>query len=482
MCLRIFCLVVAVLSFINVSLPNTYPEEYIHMAGLFDLRTDFTDGEHTLDEVVQMAKERGYKALFLNEHDVQSLEYGIWPLRNILKIKVSRPSILKNGALRYLQKIREISIRYPEMILVPGSESSPFYYWSGSLIKQNLTACDYERHLLVVNLNRAEDYEGLPVIHNPYILKVPLSRYLIGLAVLAFFLLSSWLLVRKRGLFRLFGIILAVLGSLLTLNEFAFKKSYYDPYKGDYGIAPFQELIDYVNSRGGMVFWNHPETASGQGPLGPIQKQTLPYPQILAESTQYTGFAALYGDSITLTDPGGLWDDILLAYCSGQRKKPIWGISSADFHKDGHAGEKLGNFPTIFLVKNQTKQDMLDALKRGRFYAYRGNVDLNRMELKEFFIQDQDTTEKAVLGEEIQLNKHPKIHILISSPMAEDKISVKVKLIRNGMLLEEFSGITPLKIEFLDRSLTPGGKSYYRLEANGENERILISNPIFVSF
>ena len=107
--------------------------------------------------------------------------------------------------------------------------------------------------------------------------------------------------------------------------------------------------------------------------MGPIFLDTQPYPNVLEESKGYTGFAALYGDNITVTEPGNMWDRVLLAYCEGKGDRPVWGISTADFHKEGEAGERLGNFPTAFLVHRRTKKEILGALKNGKMYACRGN-------------------------------------------------------------------------------------------------------------
>jgi hypothetical protein len=231
-----------------------------------------------------------------------------------------------------------------------------------------------------------------------------------------------------------------------------------------------------------MVFWNHPETKSGKGKLGPIFRDTPPHPQVLKESTNYTGFAALYGDSTTITEPGNIWDKVLIEYCSGQRENPVWGISSADFHREGAAGEKLGNYPTFFLVKNKTKKDILDALKKGRMYACRGDVDSPRLILEDFSISDSKTSQKVVMGEEIFSKGYPSINIRISTTDSEKGNSITVRLIRSGNLLETFSAEIPLSINFEDDFFEPGKKIYYRLDAIDKKGRKLVSNPIFVQF
>jgi len=457
-------------------------DEYIQVPGLLDLRTDFSDGTHSLEYLIQLAKKRGFHVLFINDHDRYVMEYGIRPFQNILKKKVEEPSINKRGPENYLNMIESASKKHPEMILIPGAESSPFYYWKGSYFKRNLTVYDWERHLLIVGLEKPEDYRDLPILHNGFSTKhIPASIP----AETFFFLIPLILvpyLIKRRGITRYLGIIILVLVLLLLLNNHPFRSSPYDQYHGSQGILPYQLLIDYVNSRGGMIFWNHPETRSGMGKIGPVSKNTAPYPEVLVQSKNYTGFTALYGERKTVTEPDNIWDTVLMEYCSGQRAHPVWGISSADFHEEGGAGEKLGNYPTIFLVKNKTKKDILDALKNGRMYAYRGDVDLPKLVLEDFSIYDSGTSLKAVMGGEIFSEGYPRINILISTADSEKGNPLTVRLIRSGELLETFSGEAPLRIDFKDDFFEPGKKMYYRLDASDNKGRKLVSNPVFVKF
>jgi|TARA_B100001971_G_C17892733_1_gene383875 hypothetical protein len=128
-------------------------EDYQQVAGLIDLRTTYSDGTHDLNFLVELAKKRGFDVIFINDHDRMALEYGIFPFRQILRKKVEKPSVNSNGADKYLQNIKQITRKYPDMIVIPGSESAPFYYWSGSCFKGNLTAHNWERHLLVIGMD-----------------------------------------------------------------------------------------------------------------------------------------------------------------------------------------------------------------------------------------------------------------------------------------------------------------------------------------
>jgi len=282
----------------------------------------------------------------------------------------------------------------------------------------------------------------------------------------------------ERGVFKIAGITVSLVSLLLLINSYPFRSSPYDQYHGDQGIAPYQMLIDYVNAKGGMTFWNYPETRSGARKMGPIFVDTPPYPEALTQSINYTGFAALYGGTITITEPGHEWDRTLLEYCEGKRKRPVWGISTADFHKDSESGEKLGNFPTVFLVRNQTKKNILSAMQAGRMYACRGKYP-QRIVLNEFTICSSGCETTATLGQEIQLKSNPKIHISLSLKSATNT-RANVRLIRSGELIKTFNGALPMDIDFEDKYFKLGQKIYYRIDVKGPGA--LVSNPIFVTF
>ncbi|MCR4343123.1 MAG: hypothetical protein NUV44_00020 [Candidatus Scalindua sp.] len=453
-------------------------EGYQQVAGLIDLRTTYSDGAHDLNFLIDLAKKRGFEVLFINDHDRMVMEYGIFPFRNIIRKKVELPSINSRGAEKYLQDIKLAAQRHPEIILIPGSETAPFYYWTGSPFKGNLTAHNWERHLLIMGLENPQDYKNLPILHNGFSTRycrqlLPVSIIFLVLMCLGFFL------ALKRGYYRILGIVILINSSLMLIESNPFRSSLFDQYSGDQGYLPYQELIDYVKDKGGMTFWNHPEARAGaKARKGPITVKTPPYPEALLMTNGYTGFAAIYGSRITVTEPGKEWDRALLEYCRGSRDAPAWGISTADFHEEGGAGEKFGNFPTVFLVKEKTKEEVLSALKQGRMYACRAEgKNFHRFVLENFSVSDAMSTATALMGETIKLQNKPRISIRISSS-DQDAHSIKVRLIRSGELINTFTGTTPFVVSFEDVYVEPEKQIYYRLDIAGE----LVSNPIFVKF
>jgi hypothetical protein len=451
--------------------------EYSQIAGLIDIRTNYSDGEMGLESLAELAKSRGFDLLFINDHDRLAMEYGLFPFRKIFKKRVELNSINKGGAENYLNGIREVQEKHPDMIIIPGSETAPYYYWTGSYFENNHTAHNHERRILIIGLENPHDYGDLPILHNGFSTKY-LNFFLPEVLIFILPFMLGLILLKWKGYYRIAGIVISALSFLFLVNTDPLRSSPFDQYHGDQGIDPYQLVIDYVNSKGGLTFWNYPETRSGVRKMGPIFVSTPPYPQVLSESEGYTGFASLYGDNITVTEPGGIWDRVLLEYCKGERNRPVWGISTADFHKDGGAGEKLGNYPTVFLVKEKTRKEVLTAMRAGRMYACQSKYP-QQLILDEFSVWGSVSKISATLGDEILLREHPKIHISLSLKEAIEK-RVKVRLIRSGQLIKVFNGFLPMEIDYIDKYYRPGEKIYYRIDARGDGA--VVSNPIFITF
>ena len=466
-----------VIVFFAICVTESFCADYQQVAGLIDLRSTFSDGAYDIETLVKMAKARGFEVIVINDHDRMVMEYGFPPFRNLIKRKVEIPSINKNGAKAYLDSIREVQRKYPDMIIIPGSETAAFYYWTGSYFKKDLTAHNHERRILTIGMEQPEDYENLPILHNGFStqyleMAIPEILFFFVVLVLAVFL------IKWRGFYRIAGIIIFIWCVASIANSNMFRSSPFDQYNGDQGIAPYQHLIDYVDSKRGLTFWNYPETKSGVRQMGPIYVDTPPYPEVLEQARGYTGFAAIYGDNITVTEPGNVWDRVLIACCEGRRNRPVWGISTADFHKEGDAGEKLGNFPTIFLLQEKTKKNVLKALRDGRMYACQGGYP-QLVKLDEFSVCSLDGKNKGISGDEIVLRDAPRIKIFLSATKTS-KSKVKVRLIRSGELIKIFEGVLPMQIDYEDKYFRSGEKVFYRMDMQGQGK--IVSNPIFVAF
>lgn len=441
---------------------------------LIDLRTTWSDGAHNLEEIIETARSRGFRVLVINDHDRLGVSYGIPPFRNLLRYRKSFPSIMTRGPGEYLADIQRVSAKYPDMIIIAGCETSAFYYWTGSWLKKNLTLNGYDRKLLIVNFNSAEDYGRIPNVGNSLSLRYT-KRLLPGIIVFLVPFLIGIILLRWKGIFRTMGLLIAVFSLFAMIDYNPFRSSPFNIYEGDPGIAPCQELIDYVNERGGLCFWNYPEQRSGIRKEGQVFLNTPPYPEVLLQSRDYTGFSAIYGDEITVTEPGKEWDTVLNEYCSGRRARPAWGISTADFHKDGALGIPLGAFPTTLYLKDFSRAGVIEAMRAGRMYCSRGDGH-SWPRLEDFHLAGEEGR-RACMGETLATAVPPVVRFRVTSDGRPGPMTLL--LIRGGALIGTFEGTPPMEVEYLDRDAPPGARTYYRVMDRG---KALTSNPIFVEY
>jgi len=452
----------------------------IQLPGAVHVHTRFSSGKYTIEELVVMAKQKGIDVLVLTDHDLVAMEYGLFPFRNIIKKRKERKSILKLGPEQYLASIRKINSDQNDVLVIPGAQSSPFYYWTGSFFNKNLTANDYRKELLLVGMDDPEDYRNLPLLHRGFSTRYLKNRLPRVLLLLGAFIVAVYLIFQK-GVFRASGVLIGLLSVAFIIDANPFRSSRFDPYHGTQGIAPYQELIDYVRARNGLVFWAHPEsTYSKNGKqLGPISLMTKPYPDALIESVNYTGFSALYGDWITATAPGNHWDQALSAYCNGSRAHPVWGIAGLDFHqgKNGGGVVDLDTFQTVFLVQDKTAKAVLKALATGKTYAVRKGRN-SRLLLEQFQITDKNGIVVAKMGDDVKVAGPVTVQGKITS---SDKGGhpMEMALIKGGKPVHSFTGPCPLVFRFVDNEGRIG-KTFFRLTARGKETGTLLSNPIFV--
>src|SRR2546427_2069768 len=62
--------------------------------------------------------------------DLLQYEYGIWPLRGVFRRTVVLPSVLEHGVGQYLAEIAAVQARHQGVLLIPGIEVAPHYYWT----------------------------------------------------------------------------------------------------------------------------------------------------------------------------------------------------------------------------------------------------------------------------------------------------------------------------------------------------------------
>ena len=453
-------------------------EDYFELRGAVHVHSSFSTGRESIEQIARLAVEHGVEVLVITDDDILKVRYGLPFLRDLLCYTRTDPAPFTEGTLsEYFAEIKQVGERYPQLVMIGGFESNPFYYWDVDLAERTWTMHTFDKHIIALGLDEAA-YAHLPVMHGPgnerwdwtsLLLLWPLIGVAYGLVLGT---------AHPRGL----RLVVLVISGLCLINNYPFKVPYMDAYNGDPGPGPYQRYIDYVNSHGGLVLWPHVASQTAIPPMDILGglvhfvSSTPRHPEDLVDTYDYTAFAALYADNTIAIEPGKQWDTVLGQYLAGQRPKPIWGEGEIDYHWD-QKGNQIHDILTVFLVKERTAEAVLEALRQGRMYAVRGGDE--QLVLDTFEVESE--LSRGISGEEIPSQGLARISIRIDKLNGVQE-EVKLQLVRNGQVIAEFSGLTPLEFQQVDTGIRPGEKVYYRLLAAARVSRSrLVSNPIFVT-
>ncbi len=130
-----------------------------------------------------------------------------------------------------------------------------------------------------------------------------------------------------------------------------------------------QQVIDSVIRDGGVSFICHPNRAIPTGDDlnlgGGYNLKKCWSPLEIDRLSGYTGIEILNGKAFRIGGSGlatDVWDYFL------SHGKLVWGIGTDDFHR----WEDLSRAFTVIYAKTKNKKDILNAIKRGRFYVSNG--------------------------------------------------------------------------------------------------------------
>jgi hypothetical protein len=456
------------------------------------ISSKISDGQYSIPEIIKICRSQKIKVIIICDRDLMRWEYGVGPLRNILKKKVEDSSILKYGARRYWDEFNKIKNDNPDLVVIPGVESAPFYYWNGDLFQSNLEIRDWHKHLISIGLNEAKDLEYLPVIGNKKALQLPFN-----LKNLIFFwpislLAAGFLYLKKRVCDykdqsgkqlgpgskkdQKLGILLIAVALLLLADNFPFTFYRFDQYHGSSGIKPYQEYIDYVKERNGLVFWAHPE-ARNVDKDSQVSIRTEDHSFDLLQSKGYSGFGIFFEGFKTVGKINGIWDSLLKEYCAGIRKDPVWATGFLSFDSTGKLEDSLKALKTVLLLPKINDQEVLKALKNGKMYSALGS-DSSGFVLNDFTVSDPQSKEEKIMGEWLNTAGAPLVRIKADFLNGQPRL-FKIKLIRNGEVINDFETLAPADITFLDAQAPATGNFYYRLEIHGPQLEA-VTNPIFI--
>lgn len=485
---RLMLVPIVVLSCLAGSIAQAQgPDDRDQLLATIHVHSTASTGELTIEALAQRAEQLGLDVLILTDNFSLRYEYGLWPLRGILKRRVHFPSVLEYGIERYLNEIAAAQSRHPKLIIMPGVEVAPYYYWTGSLVKRNLTMHNAQRNLLVFGLTKPEDYRSLPVSGNPGSYTFDWRGAVNGAPMLL--VIPALLLWRprrqasdRRSLRRSVACVLVVLAVALVAHAWPLSESAFSSYDDQLGYRPYQALIDDVKSKGGLVFWSLSETRDfheiDAGPLGIVTAKTEPHPEAMVMTTGYTGFGGLYQDGRASVKPGELWDRLLQSPVAEQRPTPVL-IGELAFHGLSDAGKDLHRLVTVLWVKERTTAAVLEALRSGHSYAVADGDHDVQLRLDEFRVVCQGGAKSASIGDRLDPGAARDLTILLSVAARDDgRHPVKVRVIRSGQVLVQLAGETPFRVNWPDATAPTAERLAYRVEITGSGE--LLSNPIMI--
>ena len=458
--------------------------------------SSWSTGDQSLEQLVDLARRRGVETIFLTENLFQRFEYGLPPLRGLLRYRVEYPSVLEKGPEEFLSAVSAVNARQKQVLLIPGVEVIPHFYWSGSLLNGTLTMHDGQKNILALGLMRPADYREIPATGNPHTERWGWQSLLLVSPVLLL-IVSGWLFTQKRRRVvrlerfqlvetrRPIGLALTVTGIGLALlaNNYPFRVSPISHHDAHAGLQPFQAVIDHIGARGGLAVWSLPEARDDQtvqvaGFTAAIK--TDPYPDDLLHTHGFVAFGGVYEDTTSFTRPGGDWDHLLLDFLGGRRKSPAWAIGEAAYHHEGQAGKRFGEVQTVILSEGKDSASLIQAFRAGRMYALRRSGE-SGLALERFQVGVSGRP-PVLSGGQLALpaDARPEVQIAVTGNRPAP-MQIAARLIRNGSVVHAVEGHTPLTIAWADKGLQPGARAYYRLEVQGRGGHQILSNPIFVT-
>jgi hypothetical protein len=463
------------------------PEDREQLLATVHVHSTASTGELTIEALAQRAEQLGLDVLILTDNFSLRYEYGLWPVRGILKRQVRFPSVLEYGIERYLDEVAAAQSRHPKLIIIPGVEVAPYYYWTGSLVNRNLTMHNAQRNLLVFGLTKPDDYRSLPMSGNPGSYSFDWRGAVNGAPILL--VVPALMLWRPRrrvsdrsSLRRSAACLLVVLAVALVANAWPLSQPAFSSYDDQLGYRPYQALINDVKDKGGLVFWSLSEARDfheiDAGPLGTVIVKTEPHPEAMLMTTGYTGFGGLYQDGRTTIKPGELWDRLLQLPRAEQGPTPVL-IGELAFHGLSDTGKDLQRLVMVLWVKERTKAGVLEALRSGHSYAVGEGDHHVQLRLDEFRVACQGGTKSASIGDRLDPGTARDLMVRLSVTAADrGRHPVKVRVIRSGQVVAQLAGETPFRADWPDATVPTAEPMTYRVEVTGSGE--LLSNPILV--
>ena len=489
------CVAVALGVVLLIGAVEAGAQELQRLPVVVHVHSTLSTGDRSLDELGRMARAEGLGGILLVENYLLRAEYGLSPFRALTRVAYEDRSVLRSGVEGFLERVDQARRGNTELLFLPGVEVIPHYHWAGSPLGRAMTLYDTQKNILVFGITDPAALRSLPATSNPYARRYDWSSLLEAAPVLLVIPGIALLFVRRARRRRVgraivivrrrrwvLGGALVLVGAVALVRGWPFTVDRYPPY-ADFGVAPYQDLIDHVNRLEGVTVWSFPEAwDEGRRAVGPVKVswRTDAYPDDLLKTFRYTAFGALYEQTTRFEQPGGRWDRLLVEYAAGERSRAAWGIGESGFHGPA-GGKRLGAIQTVFLVREKTEAAVLDALKRGRLYALQRTPEASLV-LTDWSVAAGDAA--AVSGETLRVVEGAAIEVRLAVDVAgagatgTGTTGLRATLVRNGSVLNSWAGET--SVQATHREIFDGRPLVFRIDARARAPHRIVSSPIIV--
>jgi hypothetical protein len=477
----------------TAAVPAEDRQGYKPLLTALHIHSRFSNGPYEIFELAAYAHQRKIDVLGITDSFLTRVRYGIAPWRKLLSRTVERDGVLSRGVDEYLGQFATAQRQFPDVLLLPGLEVAPHYFWQGSYGNQ-LRLFGFDRHLTLFGLRETAAIQNLPVIENETWANTarnwrtaiaPAALLLAGL-LLPFFgrrrtVQLTHFKIRRKRRFWLPSCLLILGGVLWAYDAYPFG-SLSDPYSGKHDVRAYQRVVDYAHNLQGLVFWSYPEARYSPVVMGKAQMISAPHPEDLLLVDGYDGFEGIYGDRITITEPGNIWDQLLVAYLQGTKKTWPSVITGIDFHsfKDGGGWYELDRGQTILWARRKDEAAVLESLRLGRGYAvFQGNAN-REIVLRDYAARAESET--AIAGETLRAS----VPVTLTATIVEharvgegSRKPARLEIVRDGKLIDLREAPLPILINRTEA--LAAGRHYYRIKVKHDAAELL-SNPIFIDF
>ena len=193
-----------------------------------------------VQQMVEYLREHNVEVALFTDHDTVRWDYGFFPSKWLTgritgwligKAFGRSGSVQSFGPEAYVELMEELDTAYKDILVIPGVEAIPFFYWEGSLLFNTLTIHDVYKHLLAFGLED-EGYSGLPSIGEGFQRRIGFDTIL-SLWPVALLFVAYRVLKRPDKISRIGGKGLVVIGVVFLLQNFPYAYGTYDQYHGN---------------------------------------------------------------------------------------------------------------------------------------------------------------------------------------------------------------------------------------------------------